>query len=144
MGFVLWKANDADCVHPLQPRSKEWPSWGVAFANHVDRVWMYGWEIHMVHVRWSPGQKGREKGDTSGSWLSAHYHVPAWNSNPNLAFLVILKVCLSSWRISYILFTSLLAWLITSKYLNIWYLGFYLYASSSPENVAGKPTDDVF
>ena len=37
-----------------------------------------------------------------------------------------------------------LAWLITSKYLNIWYLGFYLYSSSSPENVAGKPTDDVF
>ena len=43
-----------------QPKSKGWPSFGVASANDVERAWTYGWEIHMVHVGWSWGR--REQG----------------------------------------------------------------------------------
>ena len=102
------------CLHALlQPRSRQWPSWEVAFANQMDRIWMCSWEMHMVHVSRNQGQNGREKGEPWGDGQpSVHCHILAWNSKPNFAFLVILKLCLSSWRINYILFTSLSAWLI--------------------------------
>ena len=95
------------CLHALlQPRSRQWPSWEVAFANQMDRIWMCSWETHMVHAR---RNRDRREGRRARPWdgqPSGRCHILARNSKPDLAFLVILEVCLSSCRINYTLFTT--------------------------------------
>ena len=130
------------CLHALlQPRFRQWPSWEVAFANQMDRIWMCSWAMYMVHVRRNQGQKEREKGETlgrrpvlralsrSGTELQARPCFPCHFGG--------MFVNLGDKLYLIHQFVSL-----TYKYLNIWYLGFYLYSSSSPENSGGKPTDE--
>lgn len=60
-GFQPLKSKWCWSCAPLQPRSKEWPSWGVVFASNMDRAWMCGQESHTVHVRWSLDRRGERR-----------------------------------------------------------------------------------